>query len=173
MPSNRPNLPPAQPGTVITPVLAMVYPALADATLFSIPVLPVGHAHYPLVEVVMQDSKMQGYVHDVVVEVWHKDMTGALERSRFRCFFRRHKKLPVNLYVDPQEKTFRGDLVVMRAASTHHMTNVVSLGPFDRVLTDFLVESMLPRLRAFQKYQIPVPMLLSIDMAGSTDMPEV
>ncbi|KAF8197678.1 hypothetical protein K438DRAFT_1759808 [Mycena galopus ATCC 62051] len=136
---NQHNLPGAQPGTAIPFVQGMLYPALVDPTLFMIPVLPVGHTHYPLIEATMQDSEMPGCVHDVVVEVWHRDIAGGLERSRFRCFFRPHKKLPMQ--ADSQEKTFPGDLVVMRAASKHHTTNVDHIRAFDRDLIDFVVQT--------------------------------
>ncbi|KAJ6476782.1 hypothetical protein C8R47DRAFT_1075638 [Mycena vitilis] len=94
---------------------------------------------FPCVEGVMDPSGVQPHVHDVTVRLRHGRAV-----SRFRIFFKRHRKLPFNATLDLQ-----GDVVVMRVAVANAQS-VVNLRAADRALVDFVLARVSARIRDFQ-----------------------
>ncbi|KAJ7789973.1 hypothetical protein B0H14DRAFT_2626586 [Mycena olivaceomarginata] len=86
----------------------------------------------PTVEGVMNDARIQSYIHDVHFRVCHRLPSG------------RHARLPRNKRLD-----VRGDIVVMRAAA-NNFYNVVGMRAGDDKLADFVAQRLAVHLREFQ-----------------------
>lgn len=83
------------------------------------------YSRYPCVEGVLDDTRLQSYIHDFFIRVFVKR-----KPSIFRVFFKRHKNLPRNSFLDIQ-----GDVIVMRVASRNR-NSLVNLRSSDIRLLD-------------------------------------
>ncbi|KAJ7872873.1 hypothetical protein B0H14DRAFT_3438708 [Mycena olivaceomarginata] len=98
----------------------------------------------PTVEGVMNDARIQSYIHDVHFRVCHRLPSGVRAYTTFRCYFKRHARLPRNKRLD-----VRGDIVVMCAAA-NNFYNVVGMRAGDDKLADFVAQRLAVHLREFQ-----------------------
>ncbi|KAJ7083523.1 hypothetical protein C8R44DRAFT_753382 [Mycena epipterygia] len=138
---------------------ARLYPARGRRSFVAVHVLcPRTQPRYPCVESVMNFEGIQAFVHDVHVHVLHRLPTGRFVFSVFRCFYKRHMRLPRNHDLDVQ-----GDVVIMRVASKNFQS-VVNMRGSDRQIADFVAEAMAPKLRQFQGPQRTPPRGLVLRM---------
>ncbi|KAF8166796.1 hypothetical protein K438DRAFT_1984071 [Mycena galopus ATCC 62051] len=137
----------------------MAYPALGNPTPVSIPVVVIKNCdktvHYPLVEGFMQDPTMAPTIYDSLVTVKQRLSSGGVVSSRFRCYFKRHMGLPLNLNVG---SGVRGDLVIMRGSSEDFF-DVVDLQPSDRAIADIVSTLAAAFLEDCQSAGTPLPVL--------------
>lgn len=98
-------------------------------TRCSLPAKLVG-PRYPYAESILDDSKIQPYVHDCLVTV-----TEFGKKYRFRVFYKIHARLRQNRFL----LDLRGSMFVMRAAALEHHS-VVNMRERDVILSDFLVK---------------------------------
>ncbi|KAJ6565165.1 hypothetical protein DFH09DRAFT_848742, partial [Mycena vulgaris] len=89
-----------------------------------------GRSRHPCVEGVMDFASTQPFIHDVGVNVLHQLSSGRIVISSFRCYFKRHKRLPHNCALGVQ-----GDLVIMRTARKDSFS-VVNMRGSDREVAD-------------------------------------
>jgi hypothetical protein len=82
----------------------------------------------------MNDTRIQSYIHDVHFRVCHRLPSGVRAYTTFRCYFKRHARLPRNKHLD-----VRGNIVVMRAAA-NNFYNVVGMRAGDDKLGDFVAQ---------------------------------
>lgn len=98
-------------------------------TRCSLPARSVG-PRYPYAESILDDSRIQPYVHDCLVTVKEFGRT-----YRYRVFYKVHTKLRKNNSL----MGLRGSMFVMRAAALEHRS-VVNMREHDAALADFLVK---------------------------------
>ena len=109
---------------------------MGQRSFVSVHVLCTQQVHYPCVESVMHFASIQPFVHDLRVHVIHRPVPGARPVfSVFKCFYKRHKRLPLNSDLNVQ-----GDLVIMRVA-TKNLRSVIDMEESDREVADFVAES--------------------------------
>ncbi|KAK7046271.1 hypothetical protein R3P38DRAFT_3175554 [Favolaschia claudopus] len=104
---------------------------------------------YPILEPHLACLNIQPVVHSVLVRVMHRDSSGQLEISYFRCFFRRHRRLPRNDTLDVQ-----GEVIVMRILDVD-FTQLEDLRPTDTEIADHVVHLLAPYLHDFQEHRTP------------------
>jgi len=87
----------------------------------------------PRLDLIMDDMKLQPYIHDAIVTVKHKKKS-----IRFHIFVKNHKKLPLNKSIRrwPQVN-WRGDIIVMRKGKNDEFVNIRS---GEGVLADFVAK---------------------------------
>ncbi|KAJ7467387.1 hypothetical protein B0H11DRAFT_2239380 [Mycena galericulata] len=100
-----------------------------------------GASVYPPEE---QDQQEFPSIHDVPVTVLRRLPSGRVVLSVFRCYFKRHKRLPHNHALN-----LKGDVLVMRVAAKNFFS-VVNMRGSDREVADFVVAHLLQKLRDFQ-----------------------
>ncbi|KAJ7872874.1 hypothetical protein B0H14DRAFT_2344539, partial [Mycena olivaceomarginata] len=88
----------------------------------------------PTVESLMDDAHIQSYIHDIHFHVTHRLPSEAVTWSTFRCYFKRHARLPKNRFLN-----VKGDVVVMRVA-VENLFNVEGMRDGDCKLVDFVAE---------------------------------
>lgn len=99
----------------------------------------LGHdQHYPLIECMLDDAKLQSYVHDCKVTVQE-----GVNTYGYHVFFKRHCRLVSNLSLQDVENNdtalnFRGDMLVMRLSITGN--KYVNLRGRDVILTNFIAK---------------------------------
>ena len=86
--------------------------------------------HFPVAESLLQDARMQPYVHDCEVTV-HKGR----HTYRFCIFFKRHCHLQSNPLLSTMGNQFRGNAVVMRVGGS----SVVNMHGRDAAVADFMM----------------------------------
>ncbi|KAJ7655787.1 hypothetical protein DFH06DRAFT_1329224 [Mycena polygramma] len=156
MPNTRVFLPAAPSSTKVF-LRARLYAASAPA-----PQLPTVHTRcqttdpqdlrFPCVESILDCGGVQPHVHDIIVVLKHGRRT-----TRFRVFFKRHVRLPLNPHANLQ-----GDILIMRMASSNPHS-VVNLRSGDTRLADFVLRKISHRLRDFQgPERLRLPLQLSI-----------
>ncbi|KAK7048771.1 hypothetical protein R3P38DRAFT_3175010 [Favolaschia claudopus] len=108
-----------------------------------------GRTPYPYVEKHFSFTKTQRCLHDIDASLVRRLPSGDFVTvKKFRCFFRRHKKLPLN----PGLK-IRGELMIMSLKDNG------SVGPWsssDVELADRVAQELTPALRRFQRSGTPV-----------------
>jgi hypothetical protein len=87
----------------------------------------------------MSHAKLQPYIHNTSVLVREGE-----DIHRFVVFFKRHRRLPVNLTVPGAAFQFRGDVVVLRASATlfpkYSGWRYVNMRARDHKMADFAME---------------------------------
>ncbi|KAJ7605668.1 hypothetical protein DFH06DRAFT_1348520 [Mycena polygramma] len=153
MPDNRPYVKATMRKELNKIVTARLYHVHDSATFIPVHVRCTSSnpkdPRFPFVETVMGQSLVQPRVHDVHAFIFHSGPKGRRPKgrricARFRIFFKRHARLPVNSRLG-----VKGDIVVMRVAS-HGLSSVVNMRHSDARLADYIVESVAADLRAFQ-----------------------
>lgn len=90
---------------------------------------------YPLAESVLDEAALQPYIHDCTVHIHEGDTV-----HRFRIFYKRHCRLPVNQSTHlVTERALRGDAVVMRIGAKDSQI-VVNMRGRDCALSDYAVK---------------------------------
>ncbi|KAJ6491080.1 hypothetical protein C8R45DRAFT_1096606 [Mycena sanguinolenta] len=138
---------------LLKPIMARLYPTHRRAVSVAVPARSsstdrLKHVRLPLVESVMNQCVLQPCVHDISVLVLHRP--GPANRfgvSTFRLFLKRHARLLHNRRLD-----LKGDIVIMRVGSRNRRS-YVDLRSTDTKITDFIIESLSEKLRAFQGSQ--------------------
>ena len=101
------------------------------------PVRFTNDMQYPLAEAMLDQSKIQPYIHDCVITV-HE---GAYI-YKYRIFFKRHCFLSLNPTITQNSNSevapFRGDILVMRVSTKNSFC--VNFRERDTILADFLVK---------------------------------
>ncbi|KAG6369919.1 hypothetical protein JVT61DRAFT_13386 [Boletus reticuloceps] len=85
---------------------------------------------FPVVESLLQDARVQPYVHNCQVIVHEGRHT-----YRFCVFFKRHCHLQLNPILGRMGGQFRGDVVVMRVGES----SVVNMQGRDAIVADFMM----------------------------------
>jgi hypothetical protein len=88
----------------------------------------------PTVEGLMDDAHIQLYIHDIHFHVMHRLPSDTVTWSTFRCYFKRHARLPKNRFLN-----VKGNVVVMRVA-VENLFNVEGMRDGDCKLVDFVAE---------------------------------
>jgi hypothetical protein len=98
-----------------------------------VPTRCAAHTRYPIPESVLNDAIVQPYIHDYLVHIRE-----GTHIYRYRIFFKRHCRLPVNFSMAPTPHIFRGDALVMRvgACDCHPVMNMRDR---DTILSDFAI----------------------------------
>lgn len=93
-----------------------------------------GTREYPLIESVLDDMRIQSYVHNCSVWVLHNNRF-----STYQVFFRVHRRLPTNRAVSLVARSgpVRGDVVVMR---TGRGGRLMGMRHGDAVVSDEIVK---------------------------------
>ncbi|KAJ7475538.1 hypothetical protein B0H11DRAFT_1917718 [Mycena galericulata] len=116
MPNHRPYIRTPQTVSASKFLKARLYPAVGRRSFVPVHVLcPRSNPQqdrYPCVESVMDSANIQAFIHDVPVTVLRQLPTGRVILSVFRCYFKRHKRLPHNHALN-----LKGDVLVMRVAA--------------------------------------------------------
>ncbi|KAJ7467908.1 hypothetical protein FB451DRAFT_1177573 [Mycena latifolia] len=101
-------------------------------------------ARCPFVENIMGFTS-QPYIHDVGVLVLHRGADGRSALSRFRVYYKHHRRLLKNWRLG-----LKGDIVIMRVAAKCH-SSVVNLRGSDVKLADFVIAKLAGKVRDFQE----------------------
>ncbi|KAG6371101.1 hypothetical protein JVT61DRAFT_10642 [Boletus reticuloceps] len=88
---------------------------------------------FPVPESLLQDARLQPYVHDCHVTVHEGRHTYC-----FRIFFKRHCRLLPNPILSGMDYQFRGDAVVVRIGG---IASAVNMRGRDSVIADFMMHS--------------------------------
>ena len=89
---------------------------------------------FPYAESMLEDAKIQPYVHDCIVNV----IEGA-HTYRFRVFYKRHARLRANNHLPMTDGvSMRGSMFVMRVAALEP-SSVVNMRGRDTVLADYFI----------------------------------
>ncbi|THU90382.1 hypothetical protein K435DRAFT_864323 [Dendrothele bispora CBS 962.96] len=107
------------------------------ATVSSLPPRMQNVLRMPMVEHSLQLwPSFQPYVHDTDV---------VYRGSRYRIFYRRHKRLPINVFL-----SFRGEIIIMRLGKKN-VRNVVNARQGDARKAQIIAQRFAPHLRWFQE----------------------
>jgi hypothetical protein len=111
-----------------------LYPQSSNQPAYTlVPTANTGASHFPMVECLLSDLRIQPFIHDGIVVVREGNA-----RHMFRVFCKNHHHLPVNDSVTGNQ-AWRGDILVMRV-SQKGRNLVVNMRGNDGALSDFLVQ---------------------------------
>ena len=95
-------------------------------------------SQYPLVEGMLDQSRLQPYIHDCLITVYEGPY-----KYNYRIFFKKHCLLNINKAIkqigDDGDAQFRGDILIMRI-STRNSSSYVNFRERDVLLANFLVK---------------------------------
>ncbi|OCH84648.1 hypothetical protein OBBRIDRAFT_741238 [Obba rivulosa] len=99
-----------------------------------------GDCHYPLIESVLDDMRIQPYVHNSFIRVLHNNQI-----YTYLVFYRIHRRLPINRTVSlvAHSCSVRGNVVVIR---TDRDGRVIGMRHGDAVVFDEIVNGLADRM---------------------------
>ena len=90
--------------------------------------------HFPYTESMLEDAKIQPYVHDCIM-----NMIEGAHTYRFHVFYKRHARLRANNHLPMTDGvSMRGSMFVMRVAALEP-SSVVNMRGRDTVLADYFI----------------------------------
>ncbi|KAK7048793.1 hypothetical protein R3P38DRAFT_3175038 [Favolaschia claudopus] len=153
MRSTRPYLNPHRsmyPGLVIARVYA-VHSEPRFALVYTLCFNSRSSRDYPIIEPHMTSIQHNHQVHDIHARVKHRDGSGRVTTTYFRCYFRCCSDLPPNCSLH-----VRGEIVIARMAPDD-ILQVDDFRPTDHVLADHVANVLAPQLAEYQKHRTPSP----------------
>ncbi|KAJ7073085.1 hypothetical protein C8F01DRAFT_1106134 [Mycena amicta] len=133
------------------------YHTFGPPVQISAPVLrhpvPTLHSDFIAIDTLLAGYHIQPRVHEIFDGVQHRDDDGHYHTDHYRAFYKNHKGLPRNLFLNIQ-----GDLAIVRMSEGQP----VNLRRSDRRIADYIAVSLKAAIGQVQQRRAPKKALIKI-----------